>query len=66
MTEFRGTFFAAFFPNLFFLNQGENTPVKKKKPKKTRRNSVKENSSKVRGKYQSARMLEKLCKATYN
>ena len=43
LTEFRGTFFAGFFPGLFFFGQGENTP--RKNP---RRNSVNENSSKVR------------------
>ena len=43
LTEFRGTFFAGFFPGLFCFGQGENTP--RKNP---RRNSVNENSSKVR------------------
>ena len=28
LTEFRGTFFAGFFPGLFFLGQGESTPKK--------------------------------------
>ena len=43
LTEFGGTFFAGSFPGLFFLGQGENTPWKK-----PRRNSVNENSSKIR------------------
>ena len=43
LIEFGGTFFAGFFPGLFFFGQGENTP--RKKP---RRNSVNGNSSKVR------------------
>ena len=43
LTEFEGTFFAGFFPDLFFFGQGENTARKK-----LRRNSVDENSRKVR------------------
>ena len=43
LTEFEGTFFAGFFPDLFFFGQGENTVRKK-----LRRNSVDENSRKVR------------------
>ena len=29
LTEFGGTFFAGFFPGIFFLDQGGNTPRKK-------------------------------------
>ena len=43
LTEFEGIFLAGFFPDLFFFGQGENTP--RLKP---RRNSVNENSSKVK------------------
>ena len=43
LTQFEAIFFAGIFPSLFFFGQGENTP--RKKP---RRNSVNENSSKVR------------------
>ena len=43
LTEFGGKLFASFFPSLFFFSQGENPPEKK-----PRRNSVNENSSKVR------------------
>ena len=42
LTQFEAIFFAGIFPSLFFFGQGENTPRKK-----TRRNSVNENSSKV-------------------
>ena len=44
LTEFGGKLFASFFPSLFFFSQGENAPPEKK----PRRNSVNENSSKVR------------------
>ena len=43
LTEFGGTFFASFFPGLFFLDMEENTH--RKKP---RRNSVNENSRTIR------------------
>ena len=44
LTEFGGKFFASFFPSLFFFSAKE----KKHPEKKPRRNSVNENSSKVR------------------
>ena len=43
LTEFGGILFAGFFSDIFFFGQGENTPRKK-----THRNSVNENSSKVK------------------
>ena len=52
LTEFGGTFFASFFPGLFFLDIEENTHRRK-----TRRNSVNENSSTVRRNMKNVRKV---------